>query len=123
MCLEISCWLNYLSYYEKSTLCQLVKMKEMEDLTVEKYVVIGGQYRYICYGICDSLHAAKCLASYNMEYWDNWQGWHYPAIYRELDTIHYNSDSIPNQYAIVPKDDASPIATRRSGDRSWNVCH
>lgn len=46
-----------------------------------KYLVIGGQYNYKIYGSTDSLHAAKCLATRNTEYWDNWQGFNRPAIY------------------------------------------
>lgn len=46
-----------------------------------KYRVIGGQYQVVYYGETDNLHAAKCLATKNLEYWDNWQGWHYPRIY------------------------------------------
>ncbi len=57
----------------------------MENL--KKYVVIGGQYQSYCYGSSDSLHGAKCLASKNREYWDNWQGWHTPKIYRREDVM------------------------------------
>ena len=46
-----------------------------------KYAVIGGQYRDICYGVFDSLHAAKIAASKNIEFWDNFAGWHCPVIY------------------------------------------
>ena len=49
------------------------------------YVVIGGQHRYHYYGVRESLHAAKMLATANVEYWDNWQGWHTPLIYRMED--------------------------------------
>lgn len=46
-----------------------------------KYTVIGGQYQKVIYGETDSLRAAKHMANNNLEYWDNWQGLHYPRIY------------------------------------------
>lgn len=51
-----------------------------------KYYVIGGQYQSYCYGGAATLLEAKQLASRNAEYWDNWQGWNVPAIYRAEDT-------------------------------------
>ena len=45
---------------------------------MKKYQVIGGQYESSWIGESDSLHGAKILATRNMEYWDNWQGWHKP---------------------------------------------
>ena len=51
-----------------------------------KYAVIGGQYGYFCYGLTPTLIGAKRLATKNIEYWDNWQGWHKPKIYRIEDT-------------------------------------
>lgn len=48
---------------------------------MKRYHVIGGQYESYWYGETDSLHGAKCLAAKSEEYWDNWQGWHRPAIY------------------------------------------
>ena len=50
------------------------------------YCVIGGQYEPVYYGERKTLHAAKLLATRNAEYWDNWQGWHTPPIYRKEDT-------------------------------------
>ena len=50
------------------------------------YYVIGGQYESICYGGAPTLIGAKRMATKNEEYWDNWQGWHKPAIYRAEDT-------------------------------------
>ena len=49
---------------------------------MKKYQVIGGQYESCWIGESDSLHGAKIIATRNMEYWDNWQGWHKPCIYR-----------------------------------------
>lgn len=50
------------------------------------YYVFGGQYESYCYGGTPTLIGAKRLASFNMEYWDNWKGWHRPQIYRVEDT-------------------------------------
>lgn len=50
------------------------------------YYVIGGQYETYCYGGTPTLIGAKRLATKNMEYWDNWQGWHKPKIYKADDT-------------------------------------
>lgn len=56
-----------------------------------KYYVFGGQYEYCCYGGAPTLLGAKRLANRNMEYWDNWQGWHRPSIYRAEDTVEVES--------------------------------
>lgn len=48
---------------------------------MKKYQIIGGQYESHWYGESNSLHGARCIAARNMEYWDNWQGWHKPMIY------------------------------------------
>lgn len=50
------------------------------------YYVIGGQYESVCHGGTPTLIGAKRLANKNWEYWDNWQGWHKPRIYRAEDT-------------------------------------
>lgn len=73
-----------------------------------KYYVIGGQYRYFCYGGTPTLQGAKRLANKNREYWDNWQGWHTPCIYRAEDTIaifdpFYKSDN------RIPKPNTMPV--------------
>lgn len=51
-----------------------------------KYYIIGGQYQSYCYGGTPTLLEAKRLAHKCAEYWDNWQGWHIPNIYRSEDT-------------------------------------
>lgn len=51
-----------------------------------KFYVIGGQYEHTYYGGTPTLLGAKRLATKCIEYWDNWQGWHKPAIYRAEDT-------------------------------------
>lgn len=55
------------------------------------FYVIGGQYETICYGGCPTLIGAKRLATKNIEYWDNWQGWHKPRIYKATDTKEVES--------------------------------
>lgn len=57
----------------------------------QEYVVIGGQYESYDYGTVDSLRKAKLLATKNKEYWDNWQGWHTPDIYKIEDTEEIES--------------------------------
>lgn len=52
---------------------------------MKRYQVIGGQYEQCWYGESDTLRGAKCIATRNMEYWDNWQGWNRPGIYRAED--------------------------------------
>ena len=46
-----------------------------------KYSVIGGQYRFINYGSFPTIRDAKICAMDHEEYWDNWEGWHTPAVY------------------------------------------
>lgn len=58
---------------------------------MKKYQVIGGQYESKWYGESDSLHGAKIIAGKNKEYWDNWQGWHTPNIYRAEDVLELES--------------------------------
>lgn len=79
----------------------------------KKYQIIGGQYETRNYGESDSLEYAKRIARRNPEYWDNWQGWHIPKIYRTEDTeeiitrgwITYNDGELLR----VPKDEAEPV--------------
>lgn len=52
---------------------------------MKKYQVIGGQYERHYYGESDTLRGARRIASKHMEYWDNFAGWHKPAIYRAED--------------------------------------
>ena len=51
------------------------------------YYVIGGQYQYYNHGGTPTLLGAKRLATKCMEYWDNWQGWHKPDIYKAEDCV------------------------------------
>lgn len=52
---------------------------------MKSYQVIGGQYEQHWYGESDSLRGAKNIATRHEEYWDNYQGWHKPCIYRAED--------------------------------------
>ena len=75
-----------------------------------KYVVIGGQYVFWAYGSTPTLLGAKRLAAKCVEYWDNWQGWHVPAIYRaedvrEVSNIHGDT--------LAPREGAAPVAVAR----------
>lgn len=74
------------------------------------YCILGGQYVWRYYGWKPSLLAAKREASKHEEYWDNWQGWHTPAIYREEDTVIINGDVMPN-----PNRNVYPVAKKVNG--------
>jgi len=58
---------------------------------MKKYQVIGGQYETFWYGESNSLREAKKIAIDHEEYWDNWQGWHIPYIYRREDVREIES--------------------------------
>lgn len=80
---------------------------------MKKYQIIGGQYESKWYGESDSLHGAKIIAGKNKEYWDNWQGWQSPKIYKAEDCEKIESNgritSCDGEMIIVPKADAVPI--------------
>ena len=74
----------------------------------EKYCVIGGQYFPVHDGNAATLEEAKTLAGKNREYWDNWQGWHVPSVFRleDVEKIHhYFAGS-----TLAPKENANPVA-------------
>ena len=77
------------------------------------FYVIGGQYETICYGGTPTLIGAKRLANRNKEYWDNWQGWHTPQIYRAEDTEEVESygriTTTDGAIIRVPKYNAVPV--------------
>lgn len=78
-----------------------------------EYYIIGGQYETVCYGGSNSLHSAKCKATRNMEYWDNWQGWKRPHVYVAQDTIEIESRgrilTRDGEIIRVPKPGAMPL--------------
>lgn len=80
---------------------------------MKKYQVIGGQYESYYYGESDSLHGAKIIAGKNKEYWDNFQGWHKPHIYKAEDVREIESKgritSYDGQTIRIPKEEAEPI--------------
>lgn len=67
------------------------------------FYVLGGQYQWYYYGATPTLLGAKRLANRNMEYWDNWAGWHRPKIYRREDVEpcynFYGAGYCPKAYA------------------------
>ena len=73
----------------------------------QNYAVIGGQYAVYCYGFTPTLTGAKRIARKNLEYWDNWQGWHAPKIYKIEDV-----EKITNFYGetYAPRSGALPVA-------------
>ena len=84
---------------------------------MKKYCVIGGQYDPYCYGFSDSLTGAKQMATKNVEHWDNWQGWHYPCVYRSEDVEPYHAYDAQH---YRPKDCAKPVARRVYGG-NWEM--
>lgn len=84
---------------------------------MKKYQVIGGQYESHWYGESDSLRGARCIATRNTEYWDNWQGWHKPLIYAAEDVAEIESKGrITTRDGVtirVPKDGATPVSAER----------
>lgn len=81
------------------------------------FYVIGGQYAPCCHGGANTLLGAKRLAGKSDEYWDNWQGWHRPEIYRAEDCT--TADTFYGADEIVPKDLAEPVAVYDRADRRW----
>lgn len=69
-----------------------------------KYYVIGGQYEPLNHGGAYTLEGAKRLATKHEEYWDNWQGWNKPDIYKADDcvigTSFYGTAPYPDWNAV-----------------------
>lgn len=69
-------------------------------------------------GGAPTLTGAKRLASKTAEYWDNWQGWHIPAIYRAEDVR-----KVVNFYGetFAPCEGARPVAAAEynNGRAEW----
>jgi hypothetical protein len=82
-------------------------------MKTNNYYVIGGQYEQYCYGGTPTLIGAKRLANKNKEYWDNWQGWHTPQIYKAEDTevieSRNNITSRDGEHIRIVKDYADPV--------------
>lgn len=79
----------------------------------KNYYIIGGQYESVCYGGAPTLTGAKRIANKNKEYWDNWQGWHTPEIYRAEDTKIVESagriTTRDGEKIRIQKDGAAPV--------------
>lgn len=73
----------------------------------KNFAIIGGQYATYCYGFTQTLTGAKRLARKNLKYWDNWQGWHAPKIYKAEDV-----EKVSNFYGetYAPSAGALPVA-------------
>ena len=80
------------------------------------YYVIGGQYACYNYGGAKTLIGAKRLASKHEEYWDNWEGWHKPSIYKASDCEwgknFFGSDYCPKWFAL-------PISYWNTHTKKW----
>lgn len=80
---------------------------------MKNYQVIGGQYESKWIGESDTLRGAKCIATRNREFWDNWQGWQRPRIYRAEDVREIVSNgriTTPDGVKIrVPAEFAEPV--------------
>ncbi len=80
---------------------------------MKAYQVIGGQYEQTWYGESDSLHGAKVIAGKNKEYWDNFQGWHTPKVYRAEDCMEIEASGMitvaDGTKLIVHAADALPV--------------
>lgn len=81
------------------------------------YYVIGGQYEQYCYGGAETLLAAKRLAAKNEEHWDNWAGWHRPAIYAAADCVPATSRFFGEQ--MIHTERATPVAVYDMTRRVW----
>ena len=86
------------------------------------YYVIGGQYASCCYGGAPTLLGAKRLTGKCKEYWDNWQGFHVPSIYKAEDV-----EDVTNFYGETkaPRPGARPVAIAHctaSGRVVWETC-
>ncbi len=84
----------------------------MDEGGMGMYYVIGGQYEAYNYGSANTLIGAKRIASSNEEYWDNWGGWHKPAVYAAEDC-----EKKKNFYGeqMIPKLGAVPVSVWENG--------
>lgn len=83
-----------------------------------KYYVISGQYEYYNCGGSVTLEGAKRLATKHEEYWDNWQGWHKPDIYRSEDCVLGTNFYGTNFY---PKSDVFPYMIWDNHTKKWKI--
>ena len=83
------------------------------------YYVIGGQYEGYNHGGAATILGAKRLARKCQEYWDNWQGWHTPAVYAAEDCEARNTGY--GHRDTLPKVDAQPVATYDADAKRWDA--
>ena len=83
------------------------------------YYVIGGQYYQYCYGGRETMLGAKRLATQSEEYWDNWQGWHRPAVYAAEDC--YLADTQFHGRQMIHRPDAQPVAVWDARSQRWSA--
>ena len=83
-----------------------------------RYYVIGGQYAYYNHGGAATIAGAKILATKNEEYWDNWQGWHKPSIYKAEDCEVWTNFFGTDYY---PKTDADPYMVWDEQAGKWRM--
>ena len=78
--------------------------------------IIGGQYQSYYYGTVGTLEEAKKMALEHDEYWDNWQGWHVPGIYR-----HEDCEDVENFYGEgrAPGPFAEPVSVYDRDTETW----
>ena len=94
------------------------KTRGNQKAKIINYYVIGGQYEQYCYGGSETLHGAKLIAAKHDEYWDNWQGWNRPAIYKAEDCIMANTFYGEQ---MVHKPEAFPVATYDMTRKRWET--
>lgn len=84
------------------------------------YYVIGGQYQSYCPGGAETLRGAMQLATKSREYWDNFEGWHVPSVYKAEDTVE-----VTNFFGAqrAPKEGAQPVRVGRwiNGKTLWST--
>lgn len=83
-----------------------------------KYYVIGGQYEDFNYGGAFTLEGAKRLATKCEEFWDNFQGWHKPRIFKVEDCELKTNFFGKNYY---PKANAVPEASWNKYTKKWEA--
>lgn len=77
-----------------------------------RFLVIGGQYNFVFYGLKATERSAKILATKKAEYWDNWQGWHKPGIYKLAEEIELPSNAGLDDLMVVLRERADKLGYR-----------
>ena len=82
----------------------VIREKKTKDAN---YYIIGGQYRFCCYGSAETIRGAKLIAAKHDEYWDNWQGWHRPRIYAARDCREIETET--GKMIVPDRDKTDPV--------------